>query len=97
MEGYITYLAEKSHLPQLDTQIYEQEEIVSELFNEGNRLVQLHNIQEAAVKEHNDYIDAGLTFGGKRKTNKRKTNKKKTNKRKTNKRKTNKGKSNKKR
>jgi len=97
MERYITYLAEQSHLPQLDKQIYEQEDIVSELFNEGNRLVQLHNIQEAADKEHNDYIDAGLTFGGKRKTNKRKTNKKKTNKRKTNKRKTNKGKSNKKR
>ena len=60
MERYITYLAEKSHLPgNLYTQIYEQEEIVSELFDEGNRLVQLHNIQEFVVKEHNDYIDAG--------------------------------------
>ena len=102
MERYITYLAEQSHLPQLDKQIYEQEDIVSEIFNEGNRLVQLHDIKEANINEHNDYIAAGLAIGGKRKTNKRKTNKKKTNKRKTNKRKTskrktNKGKSNKKR
>ena len=97
MERYITYLAEQSHLPQLDKQIYEQEDIVSEIFNEGNRLVQLHDISEANINENNDYIAAGLIFGGKRKTNKRKTNKRKTNKRKTNKRKTNKRKSSKKR